>query len=181
MLCSSHISRELTPGTNRILNTMAKKLTLAIYFLFIQSASAQQYDNALITEEIEKFYSEYVTAFTTQQIDQLADNYMIGPLYVRYDLGTVLLQNKEAVISHMNSVYSELSKQSYARSEILATNICVLNDTSVLVSVGFRRFDSSENVILESGATYSIIKIDGKWRLAMMSVHDAKNIISCGN
>ena len=159
---------------------MTKSTAILILILSTQSAIAQSAD-ANILREVREFYSGYVTAFTSQQAEELADNYMKPPLYLRIDDEMDLLRSRQEVLDYLSSAFANLSDQNYVSSEILANNFCILTDTSAIVSVAFRRFDSDGNIILESGASYGLVKINGGWRFAMLSISEVDRVLSCNN
>ncbi|MFT7653896.1 MAG: hypothetical protein ACI9UU_003010 [Candidatus Azotimanducaceae bacterium] len=147
----------------------------------IQTVAAQPDDNSSVLNEIEVFYSGYLSAFSKQQPEKLANTYLLTPLLFRNSGDTIFLRNKEEVVARYNALFTDLSTQNYVRSEVLASNFCVLTDTSAIVSVAFRRFDSEDKIILESGGTYAIVKVDDYWKIALITTHDAENVVSCSN
>lgn len=81
---------------------------------------------------------------------------------MRIGSDTVFLERRADVVAYLNSVFAALAGESYARSELLNTSICVLTDSTAIVSTGIRRFDSNGAVLLETGATYALVKFDSQ-------------------
>ncbi len=154
---------------------MIRILVLALLSVTALVASAE----GSVLDEVKKFYGGYVEAYTTKKSQVLADEYLIAPFYFRNLEDNVILATKQEVSDYLTTVFSKMARQNYASSEILASNYCMLSDTSAIVSVAFRRLDSKGNTLLESGATYSLFKLDGRWRFTMLSTHPAENVISC--
>ncbi len=134
--------------------------------------------NESLNAEIKKFYAEYVPTFVSEDVEALATNCMVAPIYLSNENGTVLLHDRSEVVDWLSAYFSGLASQDYARSEVLGLNIWLLTDTSAVLSTGLRRFDEKDNMILEAGASYSVAKIAGSWRFTMMWTHDVANIIS---
>lgn len=154
-------------------------IILLLIFLLIPTATAKN-DDEIITE-VQNFYAGYVKAFTSQQAQELADNYIIAPVYIQNVDENSLLETKQEVVDYFSNEFSDLSKANYEKSEMLANNFCILSPTTAVVSIAFRRFDSDGKVILQSGATYSLIKHDERWRFTMLSIHPVERVISCEN
>ena len=136
-------------------------------------------DENSVLREVQEFYSGYVAAYTSQEADVLADNFLIAPVYFRNFEDVVFLSSRKEVVVYLGSVFSKMTDQDYESSEILASNVCILTDTSAIVSVAFRRYNSSGDVILESGASYSLFKFADRWRFTMLSTHPPENLVSC--
>jgi hypothetical protein len=162
----------------RVLPSVFGSLMLMAFALSPLSANASIDEDAIL-HEVREFYAGYIRSYTSQKSQDLADNYMIAPLYFRNFEDVVFLQNRQEVVDYLASVFSKMTDQDYESSEILANNFCVLTETSAIVSIAFRRFNSNGDTILESGASYSLFKFDGSWRIAMLSSHPSENIVSC--
>jgi len=152
-------------------------LIFLVHTFSVFAASAAHDDS--VRSEIREFYSGYLKAYTSKQTQELADNYLIAPFYFRNFEDSVFLETRQEVIDYFDVVFTEMSDQNYASSEITAKHICVLSDTSAIVSIAFRRFDNNGKVILDSGASYSLFKIDERWRFAMLSTHPPEYVVSC--
>jgi len=150
-----------------------------VVFLQAHYASAQSWDSEGVEAEISNYYAEYLSAFSNQDIDRIADNYFVPPINIRNGSETLFFQTRSSVIDYFKSVFENLSGESYARSESMGTNICVLTDTTAIVSTGFRRFGSDGSIIFESAATYFLTKREGSWRFTNSSTHGVDRIISC--
>jgi hypothetical protein len=155
------------------------KLLVSVLLITASLTANAANEEDSILEEVKRFYAGYVSAFTSKQAELLADKYLIAPFYFRNLEGSIFLGTKEDVSDYLVSAFSEMSSQDYESSQILTSSYCVLSDTSAIVSVAFRRFDSNGNVLLESGATYSLFKLRGQWRFAMLSTHAPENVVSC--
>lgn len=136
-------------------------------------------DENSVLREVQEFYSGYVAAYTSQEAEILADNYLVAPVYFRNFEDVVFIKSRKEVVVYLESVFSKMTGQDYESSEILASNFCILTDTSAIVSVAFRRYDSGGDIILESGASYSLFKYDDRWRFTMLSTHPPEDVVSC--
>jgi hypothetical protein len=129
--------------------------------------------------EVEKFFDTYLAAFAARDKELVAEKYFVAPIYLRTGSEMLLLESREKVREHLTMVFSALSDQNYSRTEIVTKNTCVLTDDVAIVSVALKRYSSEGVVLLESGASYSIVKLDGIWRISMASVHTPEAVLSC--
>ena len=154
-------------------------MTRLLMFALLAIASSSAKAETAVLDEVKAFYGGYVQAYTSRQAQSLIDEYMLAPLYFRNFEDNVYLGTKREVSDYLVKAFSQMSRQNYASSEILASNFCVLSETSAIVSVAFRRLDTAGNVLVESGATYSLFKLGGHWRFTMISTHTAEQVVSC--
>jgi len=148
--------------------------------LFTHLSAAQEFDERSVLAEVEKYYSEYVSVFSNRQVERIADEYYIAPAYLRSGDETHFFETRSEIVEYFNTYFANLSDASYARSESMDTNICILSSTTATLSTGFRRFGNDGSIILESAATYFLIKLNGQWRISSGSTHDIEDIIECG-
>lgn len=159
---------------------MLKNIALALILVLAHPVTVLGLDNSDIRVEVEKFFDSYLAAFSARDAKLVGEQYFMAPMYLRTGKEMLLLESKEKVIEHLNSVFSALSDSNYSRTEIATKNACVLTDDAAIVSVVLRRYNSKGEVLLESGASYSIVKLGGSWRISMASVHTPEMVVSCG-
>ncbi|MEH6557057.1 MAG: hypothetical protein V7708_04620 [Oceanicoccus sp.] len=158
---------------------MLKNIAIAFILFLVHPMAVLGLDDPSTREEVGEFFDSYLGAFAARDENLLSEQYLIAPIYLRTGNEILLLESKESVIAHLSTVFSDLSIQNYSRTEIATKSTCVLTDDAVIVSVVLRRYSSEGVVLLESGASYSIVKLGGSWRVTMASVHTPEKVVSC--
>ena len=71
----------------------------------------------------------------------------------------------------------DLKERGYSHSELLEVHVRLLGATVALVSSLFTRYKTDGSVLATLGATYVLRKTDGVWKIAVITVHPAKDVI----
>jgi len=161
-------------------NIVFKNVTIGFVLFLVLPVKALCLGTADTRLVVEEFFNSYLAAFAARDAELVAEKYFLAPMYLKTGSEMVLLRSRESVIEHLSSVFTALSRQSYSRTEIVTKNICVLSNDSAIVSVVLRRYDSEGVVLLDSGASYSIVKLGGHWRFPMAAVHSPELVVLCG-
>lgn len=158
---------------------MLKNIAIASFLFMAHPMAVLGVDDPGTREEVGNFFDSYLAAFAARDANLVSEQYFVAPMYLRTGNEILLLESRESVIEHLGTVFSALSSQNYSRTEIATKNTCVLTDDAAIVSVVLRRYSSEGVVLLESGASYSIVKLGGSWRIPMASVHTPEMVVSC--
>ena len=88
-----------------------------------------------------------------------------------------MLPTAADVEKFFSAARQDLKERGYSHSELLEVHVRLLNTTVALVSSLFTRYKTDGSVLATLGATYVLRKTDGVWKIAVITVHPAKDVI----
>ncbi len=130
--------------------------------------------------EIEAFLSGYFAAFVAGEYDRIAGEMYRVPVVMTSDEGVRVLGSPAEIEGMFKSAAAALAADGYANSELLETKISVLNQTTALAATRFRRVRQDGSLIVEAGATYTLLCEGGQWRVSAAALHDTECLVSLG-
>lgn len=129
--------------------------------------------------EIEAFLTEYYRAFTTGEYKRIAAEMYRAPVLMTTDEGVQDLLSQDQVEAMFQKTGAALAADGYATSELLRLEVSVLSDTTALVATCFRRLRKDGSVIVEAGATYTLVR-EGSWQVSAAVLHDTDRLVALG-
>jgi hypothetical protein len=127
---------------------------------------------------ITDFLHEYYNAFAAAEYGRIALEMCRAPLVMT----TAERVDTFAIHSEIEAMFkatgTALVADGYSHSELLGSEISVLSDTTALAATRFRRLRRDGSVILEAGATYTLLCEDTRWRINAAILHDTEHIVS---
>lgn len=129
--------------------------------------------------EIEMFLTEYYRAFTCGEYERIAAEMYRAPVLMTTDEGVQDLLSQDQVRTMFEKTGATLAADGYASSELLRLEISVLSGTTALAATRFRRVRKDGSVIVEAGATYTLVR-EGSWRVSAAVLHDPDRLVALG-
>ena len=115
--------------------------------------------------------TEYVRAFETLDPTAFVPYYNLPCMFIT---PTRLMAVPDAATAQAlaSELVAQARKQGYTRTEFLGPLDCrMLSANLAMLSGVFRRFNSTDQVILEFGFTYILNKDDKGWRIAVVAAY----------
>jgi hypothetical protein len=124
---------------------------------------------------VRRWFGEYLEAFAAcgrgeADTGSLLDYYGI-PLLITTSQGLFTLTNGDQVVSTVQRQVDDMQAGDYSRTEILASEVAVLNDTSALYRGTFSRQRGDGSEIGRLTATYLVTDGPAGRRISVMAVH----------
>lgn len=138
---------------------------LVVTVLAGSSASAQSPNRAQVRAEVSAALEEYVTAFSQQRADFIAERVYTAPAYFLGGAGVDVRMTTPDVKARFEAMLAPLAAQGYLRSEIRSSAVCVLSDVTALVRLDFARVRTDDSVMLEGTAFYLYTRTAEGWRI----------------
>jgi hypothetical protein len=117
------------------------------------------------------FMDDYLRAFQAMALDQTADCYRT-PLVINTAKTCHVLSDRAAVRRALAQMFDAMRAQKYAPSKWARLEVDQLHGRAAIVRAVVRRFDHDDRVILDSGATYVLVRGDA-WQIAQLIPHSA--------
>jgi hypothetical protein len=126
-------------------------------------------------EEVSRWFEHYLSTFAAcgrgeQEIPAMLNYYGV-PLILTTDSGVSLVSQEEDVLVGMQQQVDGMLAAGYNRSEVLASEVRVLNETSALYRGDFSRLREDGTEIGRLTATYLITDTPVGLRISALAVH----------
>ena len=130
---------------------------------------------AVDSSEVSRWFGQYLDAFAScgrgeAETASLLAYYGV-PLLVTIDGGVFALANGDQVVAAVQRQVDEMRAAGYSRSEILKSEVTVLNGTSALYRGTFSRRGSDGHEISRLTATYLVTDGAVGRRISVLAVH----------
>jgi hypothetical protein len=127
--------------------------------------------------DVSRWFGEYLDAFAAcgrgeRGTASLLDYYGV-PLLLTTDNGIFVLTSNDQVVAAMQQQIDGMRAVGYHHSEIVGSEVAVLNDTSALYRGTFSRQKSDGEEISRLTATYLVTDGAAGRRISMLAVHSA--------
>ena len=114
---------------------------------------------------------EYLRAFETLDPQSFASYYNLPCIFIT-PAGATAAADAAAVQALADKLVAGARQYGFKRTEIVGPLGCqMLSDTLASLSGVFRRFDSSDRVILEMGSTYVMQRVDDRWKIVVVMAY----------
>jgi len=116
--------------------------------------------------EVAQTLEEYKKAFLTFDVAKSMPYFNV-PLMFISDEGILTFDEAEMVQGFLMKYVQVLQSEQYARVELSAPELDVLNHSTVVAKFSVTRFDAQNKVLGAFGADYTFCRTDGRWKIAV--------------
>ena len=88
-----------------------------------------------------------------------------------------MLPTTADVETFYSAARQDLKEHGYSHSKLLEVHVRLLGTTVALVSALFTRYKTDGSELATLGTTYLLRKTDGVWKISVITVHPAKDVI----
>lgn len=128
--------------------------------------------------EIEQFLAAYYAAFASGAYHRIASEMIHAPAVLTTGERVDVLATSGEVEKMFQTMGAALVADGYASSELLASEITVLNDLTALAATRFRRLRHDGSEIINAGATYWLLYEAGRWKISAATVHAGDRMVA---
>jgi hypothetical protein len=116
----------------------------------------------------------YVRAFETLDPQNFASYYNRPCIFINPG-GITAATDAGAVQALAESIVAQARRYDFKRTEVVGPLDCqMLPGTLAMLSGVFRRFDSADHVILDSGFTYVMQSVDDRWKIVVAAAYSPR-------
>ncbi len=119
---------------------------------------------------------DYCASFKPGGIDDVLDHYhetatmMMGSMVFSLD--------REGIRAALESGLEDLLEKGFAYSRFNELQIQQLNPELAYVSGSFTRYKADDSVLEQLGATYTLIHVEGQWKIVVIALHGPDECLS---
>ena len=147
---------------------MPMRARYCLVFLFLiglvwKPTWAENQDSAgeVVKREVLKAWDSYIAAFSAGRTDIVATRAYAAPSYQMGNSGVNLRMKPDDIKTSFDEIHSQLEREQYDRSETDAVVVCVLNESTALLSAHFTRYRTDDSVLMTGASSYLFGKLDG--------------------
>jgi ketosteroid isomerase-like protein len=129
------------------------------------------------TEEVTEFMKDYLHTFDTGHADEIKAFYD-APLFMMGPNGDLRTYEGDKMRRTVKRWRFYLRHYGFERSEWHVLNVNALAEGSAVVSTVVDRYNPKGERFHRSGATYTLRKQDGTWKIFLIQIHEPEMVIA---
>jgi hypothetical protein len=127
--------------------------------------------------DIQKTFGEYLLAFNTLKPTEV-ESFLHLPSMLMTSEQVVVMQETDEVLRVFNILMERLKCKNFAESKIIGSlQVTQLSDNQGLVVGAAKRFDKKKQEIEHFGFTYTLRKVEDKWKIIAGILHDPETLV----
>jgi ketosteroid isomerase-like protein len=126
--------------------------------------------------EVDRTFRSYSDAFSRGDLPAIV-KYCSTPLVIVSQQEVRVLPTAADVETSYGTVRQGLEEQGYSHSKVLETHVRLLGTGVALLTYVVTRYKTDGSELATFGGTYLFRKTDDGWKLAVITVHPAKDVI----
>jgi ketosteroid isomerase-like protein len=149
---------------------------LAVICLHGSFVRAQDVEQESEKAAVERAYRTYGEAFSSGDLSTVLQ-YCNVPFVVISPQEVRVLPTTADVETFYGKARQDLKERGYSHSKLSEVHVRLLGTTVALVSSLFTRYKTDGSELATLGATYLLRKTDRVWKITVITVHPAKDVI----
>jgi ketosteroid isomerase-like protein len=126
--------------------------------------------------EVDRTFRSYSDAFSRGDLSAIV-KYCSNPLVIVSQKEVRVLPTAADVETFYGTVRQDLRERGYSYSKVLEVHVRLLGTGVALLSYVVTRYKTDDSELATFGGTYLFRKTEGVWKLAVITVHPAKDVI----
>lgn len=133
--------------------------------------------NAEPDSEVITFMNYYLETFDTGHAGDITELYN-DPFFMIAPNGDVrTFETEKGIRREIKQWKFYMKKEGVVDSRYLELNVKALSSDVAIASAVVDRFDDDGNVLAHTGATYSLLRREGAWKVFSIQIHDPDKIL----
>lgn len=162
--------------THRLIRSFAPRIAGVLALGFISFAAAPV--SAATDDDVRAFMDGYLKTFDTGHAAEIVSLYD-APLYMLAPNGDIrIYETSKDIRLTVKKWKKSMIGGGFDHTEWGVVNVRSLSDSTAIASTTFDRYSSKGKVYQRGGATYSLRKQDGAWKVFMIHIHTPENVLS---
>lgn len=127
--------------------------------------------------DIQKTFGEYLLAFNTLEPTEV-ESFLHLPSMLMTSGHVVVMNKTDEVLGVFNVLMENLKLKNFAESKLIGSlQVTQLSDNQGLVVGAAKRLDKKNQEIEHFGFTYTMRKVEDKWKIIAGILHEPKTIV----
>ena len=128
-------------------------------------------------KDIQKTFGEYLLAFNTLKPTEV-ESFLHLPSMLMTSGQVVVMHKTDEVIGVFNVLMESLTLKNFSESKLIGSlQVTQLSDNQGLVVGAAKRFDKKKQEIEHFGFTYTLRKVEDKWKIIAGILHDPETLV----
>lgn len=126
---------------------------------------------------VESLFTKIAAAFGAGDLQRFRQLYTLPCLVVTPQGGKPILDDQE-FSAFFTPLLQRLQSQGFARSAFERMAVHLLTPTTALASMHWTRYRADGTVLETLGATYTLLQLEGSWRIVSLVSHGADTVVA---
>jgi ketosteroid isomerase-like protein len=144
------------------------------FIIFLTAAAAWADGDS----EVESFMHHYLNTFDTGHIWEITPLYS-DPFYMLAPSGGIKsFEGARGIKKSIKDWKFYMKKAGVATSRYIQLNVKALSEDTALASTEVERADEHGKVRANTGATYTLVRVDGQWKIYLIHLHSRETVFN---
>ena len=155
---------------------MIKNILFIFFFVVLNSCSKKEKLNISETQSmIDDMFDEYFDAFSNKEFEKILDKYYDTPFIIYDQNNTIILNNRNELLSFLENASNQLDKGNYGYSKTNFFEEFREDNNLVILEMNYTRYQKDGSVMgnKEMTATYVLRKSDENYKIISLIPHSS--------
>ena len=153
---------------------MIKNILFIFFFVVLNSCSKKEKLNISETQSmIDDMFDEYFEAFSNKEFEKILDKYYDTPFIIYDQNNTIILNNRNELLSFLENASIQLDKGNYGYSKTNFFEEFREDNNLIILEMNYTRYKKDASVMgnKEMTATYVLRKSDENYKVISLIPH----------
>ena len=155
---------------------MIKNILFIFFFVVLNSCSKKEKLNISETQSmIDDMFDEYFEAFSNKEFEKILDKYYDTPFIIYDQNNTIILNNRNELLSFLENASIQLDKGNYGYSKTNFFEEFREDNNLIILEMNYTRYQKDGSVMgnKEMTATYVLRKSDENYKVISLIPHSS--------
>ena len=155
---------------------MIKNILFIFFFVVLNSCSKKEKLHISETQSmIDDMFDEYFEAFSNKEFEKILDKYYDTPFIIYDQNNTIILNNRNELLSFLENVSNQLDKGNYGYSKTNFFEEFREDNNLIILKMNYTRYQKDGSVMgnKEMTATYVLRKSDENYKVISLIPHSS--------
>ena len=155
---------------------MLKKVLFTFFFIVINSCSKKEKLHISETQSmINIMFDQYFEAFSNKEFEKILDKYYDTPFIIYDQNNTIILNNRNELLSFLENASNQLDKGNYGYSKTNFFEEFREDNNLIILKMNYTRYQKDGSVMgnKEMTATYVLRKSDENYKIISLIPHSS--------
>ncbi len=155
---------------------MIKNILFIFFFVVLNSCSKKEKLHISETQsKIDGMFDEYFEAFSNKEFEKILDKYYDTPFIIYDQNNTIILNNRNELLSFLENASNQLDKGNYGYSKTNFFEEFREDNNLIILEMNYTRYQKDGSVMgnKEMTATYVLRKSDENYKVISLIPHSS--------
>ena len=155
---------------------MIKNILLIFFFVLLNSCTKNEKLHISETQSmIDDMFDEYFEAFSNKEFEKILDKYYDTPFIIYDQNNTIILNNRNELLSFLENASNQLDKGNYDYSKTNFFEEFREDNNLIILEMNYTRYKKDGSVMgnKEMTTTYVLRKSDGNYKVISLIPHSS--------